>query len=55
MSAFFDSLRRLIFGSGIVISGFFVRIIRVLVAIYSGIIANIKMPKTKPGKPRRCA
>ena len=45
----------MIFGTGIVISGFFVRIINVVVATYNGTIAKIKMPKTNPGKPRSWA
>ena len=42
------------FGNGIVISGFFVRIINILVDTYSGIAANIMAPKTKPTKPYNC-
>lgn len=42
-------------GSDIVISGFFVRIITVIVAIYNGSAAKINMPNTKPPKPRSCA
>lgn len=44
-----------IFGNGMVISGFFVRMISVVVATYKGSIAKIKIPNTKPGKPRSCA
>ena len=40
-----------IFGIGIVISGFFVRITSVVVATYSGNAANTKMPNTKPANP----
>lgn len=45
----------LIFGIGIVIRGFFVRTISVVVATYNGNAARIKMPNTKPGKPRNWA
>ena len=45
----------LIFGNGIVISGFLVRIISVVVAMYNGNAASINMPKTNPGKPRSWA
>ena len=42
-------------GNGILKSGFFVRKIIFVVAMYIGIAAKIKMPKTKPGKPRSWA
>lgn len=45
----------LIFGVGIVIRGFLVRIISVIVAIYKGNAASNIIPKTNPGKPRNCA
>lgn len=38
-------------GAGISKSGFFVRIINVVVAIYSGIADSINIPKTKPANP----
>ena len=40
-----------IVGTGIVTSGFFVRTINVVVAIYIGNAASIKIPNTNPGKP----
>ena len=42
-------------GTGMVNSGFLLRITNVVVATYRGRAANIKMPKTKPGKPRNWA
>ena len=39
------------FGTGIVINGFFVRIINAVVATYNGNAANNKMPNTNPGNP----
>lgn len=47
----FISFGILIFGIGMVISGFFVRITSVVVATYSGSAANTKMPNTKPANP----
>lgn len=44
-----------IFGSGMVNSGFFVRMIRVVVAMYNDGAASNSMPNTKPGNPRRRA
>ncbi len=44
-----------ILGSGIVNSGFFVRMIRVVVAMYNDGAASSNMPNTKPGNPRRRA
>lgn len=49
------NLGNAIFGTGIVISGFLLRKISVVVAIYKGKAANINMPNTKPGKPRNWA
>lgn len=43
------------FGSDSVNNGFFVRKMILVVAMYNGIAANINMPNTKPGKPRRWA
>lgn len=48
---FFFSVGILIFGMARVISGFFWRIISVVVATYRGGADNIKMPKTKPANP----
>lgn len=45
----------LIFGAGIVINGFLVRIINIVVAMYNGNAASINMPNTKPGNPRSWA
>lgn len=45
----------LIFGKGIVNSGFFVRTIILVVAMYNGIAAKINIPNTKPGNPRNSA
>ena len=39
------------FGFGIVIKGFLLRIINVVVAIYNGSAARISNPNTKPAKP----
>ncbi len=44
-----------ILGNGNVISGFFVRIIIVVVATYKGIADKINIPNTNPPKPRNCA
>lgn len=44
-----------IFGNGIVISGFLLRTISVVVAMYSGNAANSSRPNTKPAKPRSWA
>ena len=44
-----------IFGNGIVIKGFFVRIMMVVVATYNGIAANSIIPNTKPPNPRNWA
>lgn len=43
------------FGNCIDNSGFLVRIISVVVAMYRGNAAKSIMPKTKPPKPRSCA
>lgn len=43
------------FGRGTVNSGFLVRKMIIVVAMYVGIAAKISIPKTKPGKPRSCA
>ncbi len=45
----------LIFGKGMVSSGFLFRTISVVVAMYSGNAANISSPNTKPAKPRSWA
>ncbi len=42
-------------GFGIVTNGCFLRIINVVVAIYSGPAAKIKMPNTNPANPCSCA
>lgn len=42
-------------GIGTEKSGFLVRIINVVLAIYNGNAANTNMPNTKPGKPRNSA
>ncbi len=44
-----------ILGTGIVINGFLFRIISVVVAMYNGKADKIKIPNTKPGKPRNWA
>ena len=41
----------MILGNGIVNSGFFLRIIIAVVAIYNGIADNINNPNTNPGNP----
>lgn len=38
-------------GTGTVTSGFFVRIINVVVAMYNGNAANTNIPNTNPGNP----
>lgn len=48
-------LGKFTFGTGIVTSGFLVRIINVVVAMYRGRADSINMPKTKPAKPYNCA
>lgn len=45
----------LILGKGMVISGFLLRTISVVVAMYSGNAANSNRPNTKPAKPRSWA
>lgn len=50
-SVFFVIFGNAIFGVGIVISGFLLRIISVVVAMYSGNADNISKPKTNPAKP----
>lgn len=42
-------------GNGIVISGFFLRIINMLVEMYIGRAANNSAVNTKPTKPYSCA
>lgn len=42
-------------GTGTVISGFLLRTTKTVVATYMGRAASIKMPNTKPGKPRNWA
>lgn len=42
-------------GTGMLNSGFFVRIINVVLAMYNGSAASINMPNTKPGNPRNSA
>lgn len=51
----FVSKGNFMFGFGIVISGFLLRMINVVVAIYSGSADSISRPNAKPAIPCNCA